>query len=798
MSNFSALSPLDFEILIQDLLSVEYDQKFESFTPGRDGGIDLRLISQGRIGNTTTIVQCKHYEKSGYSNLLSKLRKERIQASKLKSDRYILVTSVGLTPARKHEIQEVMGGIIRCDSDVLGVDDVQQLIRRHPDVEKSHFKLWLHSTAVLQRIMHNGVINRSEEDLRQMIDRANIFVAGKSVEEAHKRLAQSHVCIVTGAPGVGKTTLCQILLLDYSNRGYSPIIVGRNIDEAFQLFDPGKKQIFLYDDFLGRTTSQDKLEKNEDSDLIRFIRMVSEHGNTLFLLTTRDYLYYQAQHRYENMNTGAIETNRMVLALDDYSRANRAKILFNHLYYSNLSAGQRAAIVKSKKYVNMIDTKHYNPRSIETAVKFIDKQDIDPEEVPNFLLKTIEEPEELWSHVLTKEINFGQKMCLAVIVLHGSRMFVDTLERVFMQGMSAIQEDYDFDACLEILEGTAIKIVTTPGGSSSVSLYNPGIEDVVLEFVLGNSLVMSKLPHFVGSVEVLVQLWNYANAIKDQSDRIAYRWHTSNRRSTLTSERNTKYPKLNKRLRLNIKSFLDKSCPYVGIDSSGLLYVGVSTAEQLSMILRIAEECSASINPNILNASLKRVLDQIRHYSYFDRDDVANRAFSSKDDAWGLIKSINFYMDSFGRSSLLLDLRRAALDFVIGGPIESVEDWEALSNLVDMDYEDDTWLEDYTNFRFGNAELKEILHKEMPGFVHRYSRDHDLAEADYDVETLEGFISGLGHDPDEFLQELWDDVENAKNSYHPDDEYVESDNVVHSDPEDSGSDVDRMFENLLD
>lgn len=40
--DFTTLSPEDFELLVADLLSREFDAQLEVFKPGKDLGIDLR------------------------------------------------------------------------------------------------------------------------------------------------------------------------------------------------------------------------------------------------------------------------------------------------------------------------------------------------------------------------------------------------------------------------------------------------------------------------------------------------------------------------------------------------------------------------------------------------------------------------------------------------------------------------------------------------------------------------------------------------------------------------------------
>jgi len=124
MYDFNKLSPLDFEDLTRDIIQQKENIFVESFTTGKDGGIDLRYTTdtQGE-----TIVQCKHYT-SGYSNLKGRLKKE---AKKIKTKgfkKYILVTSVGLTPKNKTEIFELFEPLKQRTEDIIGRDDLNNFI----------------------------------------------------------------------------------------------------------------------------------------------------------------------------------------------------------------------------------------------------------------------------------------------------------------------------------------------------------------------------------------------------------------------------------------------------------------------------------------------------------------------------------------------------------------------------------------------------------------------------------------------------------------------------------------------
>ena len=105
--DFLNLSPFDFEELTRDLLQKYYDIYFESFTTGRDKGIDLRC---SKASNNDLIVQCKKY--NNYSSLKSSLKEEYQKVKILNPKKYVLSTSVGLTPLNKDEIVHHINGKI--------------------------------------------------------------------------------------------------------------------------------------------------------------------------------------------------------------------------------------------------------------------------------------------------------------------------------------------------------------------------------------------------------------------------------------------------------------------------------------------------------------------------------------------------------------------------------------------------------------------------------------------------------------------------------------------------------------
>jgi hypothetical protein len=79
MYDFRTLSPIDFELLVRDLLQAELGITMESFGLGKDGGIDFRFA----MADQDVVVQAKHHVEGGPRSLLRAAMKEDSKVLKL-------------------------------------------------------------------------------------------------------------------------------------------------------------------------------------------------------------------------------------------------------------------------------------------------------------------------------------------------------------------------------------------------------------------------------------------------------------------------------------------------------------------------------------------------------------------------------------------------------------------------------------------------------------------------------------------------------------------------------------------
>lgn len=200
--DFSQLNDKEFEIFSFDLLSNNYDARIERFKSGKDRGVDGRFfIDQDK----EVCLQVKHYLRSGYKALISKLKNEESKKVKIiNPEKYIFVTSLPLSRDNKEEIKIIFHPYIKSSTDIFGQEDLNDLLIKNPKIEENNFKLWISSTTVFNRIINNAIKGRSEFELEQIKNNSYKYIKTKSHETAIRILKEKNVLLISGEPGIGK------------------------------------------------------------------------------------------------------------------------------------------------------------------------------------------------------------------------------------------------------------------------------------------------------------------------------------------------------------------------------------------------------------------------------------------------------------------------------------------------------------------------------------------------------------------------------------------------------------------
>lgn len=481
--DFQILQYNELELLTRDLFQAEFNIYIESFRDGRDLGIDLRF---GSIGDGKTVVQVKRYKE--WKDLKQNLRQEVEKVQRLAPRRYMISTSVALSPENKAEIMQMFSPYIIDASDIYGRDDLNNLIGKHNSIERKYYKLWLASVDILQAITNRGVVNRSKFELDQIREEIGLYVQNDSFRVAYDILKEQRYVIISGIPGIGKTTLARMLSYHLLAQGYEEFVyVAGDLDDATTLFQEGRKQVFFFDDFLGANVFEPS-GKRFDKRLIAFIDAIRRAKDKVLILTTREYILSEAKSKYEVFKIRDIDIAKCTVDLSSYSRYVRANILYNHLAEANLPNNYIEQLLANKQYRSLIDHPNYNPRIIEAYIDNGAWKKYPADQFVTNFKHFFDKPMMVWEYAFT-DLDVKARYALIVLTSMGDKVFLKDWKSAFShfckQTYSDLElkcDDPEWSRVLRILEDCFIG-TKMYDGDIIVSHFNPSVRDFIVAYL---------------------------------------------------------------------------------------------------------------------------------------------------------------------------------------------------------------------------------------------------------------------------------------------------------------------------
>lgn len=288
------------------------------------------------------------------------------------------------------------------------------------------------------------------------------------------------MCIISGAPGVGKSMLAKMLVLAHIDRQFEPIHV-TNPTDIEQSWKDGVPQVFYFDDFLG-TARLSQLASGGDQDqrLASLIARIKRISNKRLILTTREYLLVAAKDASEAIVRANTDLYKMVVRVEDFTRLHRAEILYNHLFFSRLPGAVLEAFVERRTYKAVVDHENYLPRLVWHISLMPGLEGHSPESFISYVLETLNDPSIVWDGAFRNQLSDTAQWLLLVCASLPDRCNVTAVLKACSALIGAGHfRPGEFVGALRILEGT-FTTVTRFGEDAILSLKSPALRDYLI------------------------------------------------------------------------------------------------------------------------------------------------------------------------------------------------------------------------------------------------------------------------------------------------------------------------------
>lgn len=497
MFNYRNLDDVEFEELCKDIMQRKLNTQLRTFRKGVDGGIDLEDIYPGN----NIIVQVKHYINSKFSDLRTSLKKEVEKVKNLNPERYYVCCAQELGPSDTKEIYELFKNYMETYENIVTLKEIDDFLNEetNKDIVRKHFKLWLYSSNILSEINNQDIFIDCETLLSDIKEESKYYIQTKTYDMSIKFLEDSGCLILVGSPGVGKTTISKMIVLYYASLGYRIRYTTNgdisDIKRALSI-DRDEKEIILLDDCLGQYYFN--MNYTQENELISIIKHVKNNKNKKIILNSRVTILNEAIERsleFENFIINK-KINSYIMDMDKMGTIERARILYNHLYFNNVPNEYYSSIRKNKNYFKIINHRNYSPRIIEYVTQHERYKDIEAETYFDFILSCLDNPKEIWKNEYEKRIcKVDRVFMLTLFSLTDTAVSEEVLEECFNKRISDSNSDTtlnNFKDTLNRLNKSMVKIIDN-NGKREISVLNPSVNDYLKVVFFDNKVELENI-----------------------------------------------------------------------------------------------------------------------------------------------------------------------------------------------------------------------------------------------------------------------------------------------------------------
>lgn len=486
MYDLGNLSDYEFEVLCKDIAQKVYSVQLRIFTQGKDGGID----GADTKTHSAIVLQAKRYTTNSTA-LTNRLRELEPKIKVINPKTFLVFTSLGLTSNKHQEIVEIFKEYMTDFSYIWDAKRIDEFLHEEENIGivRKNFKLWLSATNILNAINLQNLIIDGQVLKDSINEKKNLYVKTQFFDEAMMNLLQSHALLIIGNPGTGKTTLSEMLVLNFLSMDYEVhYSSNNNISELKKVIsrDIKKKELIYIDDCLGQRYME--LNYSDVTELSVLVSYIKNSENKYIILNSRITIHNEAKIQFDKYKKFIKEkANITLIDINKMSAFDKAKILYNHLYFCGIDDERFSTIRKNENYHKILNHKNYNPRLIEYITNKERYSQHKSSDYFTFVMKNLDNPKDIWADEFNNRLKPEDRILMYVLFsLTNQQINIDILKPVFENRLS-LETNIDttknvFEDVITRLSESLIRI-TDNQGKIMISVTNPSINDYMSDYL---------------------------------------------------------------------------------------------------------------------------------------------------------------------------------------------------------------------------------------------------------------------------------------------------------------------------
>lgn len=479
------LSPIDFEHFAASILKIRDGKKMKVNSITNDGGIDVYDLEE------EIVVQAKNYQNNA-SEVISSLKKEVDRVRKINPKRYIVVTSVVMGKTKRETLLSMFEGYLHKE-DILDRNDLNELLTdpKYHELEIEYLQLLVPNSFVLSHyldsIENKKIYTKTEIELDKIKEDKKIFAVNENFFQSLDKLLKEKSIIISGEPGIGKSTLGRMLSAYLINQNPNTEFISINsLEELFQIYKQDKSQVYFFDDFWGDTKYDFRITDKEKEQIIDFIKYIQKAEDKWLIMTTREYILKDGIQTTKRLQD-KYQFHKFTINIKEISIFSKFNILYNHIHNANLS-WQHSNFLLSY-WETIVSNANYNPRYITTFFeKYSQYKNLNNFEYLHQLMKYLNNPEDAWKEVLDKQ-PIEVVLFLIMIALNNDKMNIQEMNKKYNNILNTNKIEtntfIDFKELIQRMDND-FTITREKDNEIIIEFKNPSYKDFIYNYLKDN------------------------------------------------------------------------------------------------------------------------------------------------------------------------------------------------------------------------------------------------------------------------------------------------------------------------